>query len=145
MHKTSLHKPSLLETTMYESTTRNISVRVKSSFVEDDSAPADSYYFWAYTVEIANGGPETVRLRSRFWRITDSLGRTREVRGTGVVGEEPVLEPGDTFRYTSGLPLTTPSGVMLGAYQMENANGETFDVRIPLFSLDSPYEERAVN
>jgi ApaG protein len=140
MHKTDLH-----ETTMYETTTRNISVRVKSSFIEDDSAPADGYYFWAYTVEINNGGLETVRLRSRLWRITDSLGRTREVRGTGVVGEEPVLEPGDTFRYTSGLPLTTPSGVMLGWYQMESESGERFDVTIPVFSLDSPYEERALN
>lgn len=131
--------------TVYESITRNISVKVKSNFIEDDSAPADSYYFWAYTVEIANGSAETVRLRSRLWRITDSLGRTREVRGTGVVGEEPVLEPGDTFRYTSGLPLTTPSGVMLGWYEMESENGEKFDVTIPVFSLDSPYEERAMN
>lgn len=130
---------------MYETTTRNICIRVNSSFVEDDSAPADSYYFWAYTVEINNRGSETVRLRSRLWRITDSLGRTREVRGTGVVGEEPLLEPGDTFRYTSGLPLTTPSGVMLGWYQMENESGERFDVTIPVFSLDSPYEERALN
>lgn len=130
---------------MYETTTRNICVRVNSSFVEDDSAPADSYYFWAYTVEINNRGSEAVRLRSRLWRITDSLGRTREVRGTGVVGEEPLLEPGDTFRYTSGLPLTTPSGVMLGWYQMESESGERFDVSIPVFSLDSPYEERALN
>jgi ApaG protein len=140
-----MHQASQQDRAVYETTTRNISVRVKSSFIEDDSAPADSYYFWAYTVEIANGGAETVRLRSRYWRITDSLGRTREVTGTGVVGEEPVLEPGDIFRYTSGLPLTTPSGVMLGTYQMESANGETFDVSVPLFSLDSPYEERAFN
>lgn len=140
-----MHKRSLNETAMYETTTRNINVRVNSSFIEDDSAPADSYYFWAYTVEINNRGSETVRLRSRLWRITDLLGRTREVRGTGVIGEEPVLEPGDTFRYTSGLPLTTPSGVMLGWYQMESESGERFDVTIPVFSLDSPYEERALN
>jgi ApaG protein len=140
-----MRKKSLNEAAMYEAITRNICVRVDSSFIEDDSAPADSYYFWAYTVEINNHGPETVKLRSRLWRITDSLGRTREVRGSGVVGEEPVLEPGDTFRYTSGLPLTTPSGVMLGWYQMESESGERFDVTIPVFSLDSPYEERALN
>lgn len=140
-----MRKRGLNDTIMYETTTRNISVSVKSKFIEDDSAPADGYYFWAYTVEINNLGTETVRLRSRFWRIIDSAGRTREVRGTGVVGEEPLLEPGKTFRYTSGLPLNTPSGVMRGSYQMENESGEQFDVTIPLFSLDSPYEERALN
>jgi ApaG protein len=140
-----MHKSGQNEANMCETTTRNISVRVKSNFLEDDSAPADGYYFWAYTVEINNHGTETVRLRARSWRITDSLGRTREVRGAGVVGKEPLLEPGRTFRYTSGTPLTTPSGVMLGTYQMESENGEQFDVTIPVFSLDSPYEERALN
>jgi ApaG protein len=140
-----MHKSGQNETIMCETTTRNISVRVKSNFLEDDSAPADGYYFWAYTVEINNRGTETVRLRARCWRITDSLGRTREVKGAGVVGEEPLLEPGRTFRYTSGTPLTTPSGMMLGTYQMESESGERFDVTIPVFSLDSPYEERALN
>jgi ApaG protein len=140
-----MHKTGLNETTMYQTTTRNICVSVKSDFIEDDSAPGDSYYFWAYTVEINNRGTETVRLRARFWRITDSLGRTREVRGAGVVGEEPLLEPGRTFRYTSGTPLTTPSGVMLGSYQMESESGERFDITIPVFSLDSPYEDRSMN
>jgi ApaG protein len=129
----------------YEAITRDIKVSVEPSFLDKDSAPADDYYFWAYTVEIANGGATAVQLLSRHWRITDSEGRTQEVRGAGVVGEQPMLEPGESFRYTSGAPLRTPSGIMLGWYRMEAEDGERFDVEIPAFSLDSPYASRRVN
>src|SRR5262249_51501201 len=93
-----------------------------------------------YHVKIENMGSETVQLRSRYWRITDSKGEVHEVRGPGVVGEQPTLEPGDYFEYTSGTPLATPSGIMTGTYQMENERGEGFDIVIPPFSLDSPYQ-----
>ncbi len=129
----------------YEATTQDISVRVSSSFMEDDSSPVQSYYFWAYTVEIANRGSQAVQLLSRHWRITDATGRTQEVRGPGVVGEQPTLAPGESYRYTSGAPLRTPSGIMLGWYQMAREDGEMFDVTIPAFSLDSPYTLRSVN
>jgi ApaG protein len=129
----------------YKATTRGIQVSVVPSFLEQDSAPAQDLFFWAYTVEIVNRGKRTVQLLSRHWKITDSDGRTQEVRGPGVVGEQPTLEPGDSFRYTSGCPLRTPSGIMLGWYRMEAEDGETFDVVIPPFSLDSPYALRSVN
>lgn len=125
---------------MYQTTTRNIRVSVEPAFVEDYSLPADDHYVWSYRVTIENAGTETIRLRSRYWRITDANGRIQEVRGTGVVGEQPMLEPGDVFEYTSGAPLETPSGIMTGQYFMETKAGETFEVAIPAFSLDSPYQ-----
>ena len=129
----------------YEATTRGISVSVTPEFLEGDSAPLRDHYFWAYAVEIHNLSREKVQLVSRHWRITDALGRTQEVRGAGVVGEQPVLEPGETFRDTSGAPLRTPSGIMHGWYTMETEDGETFDVEIPAFSLDSPYSAQRLN
>ena len=129
----------------YEATTRNISVKVHPIFMEDDSSPMQNYYFWAYTVEIANNSLKSVQLLSRYWKITDASGRTHEIRGAGVVGEQPMLAPGESFSYTSGAPLRTPSGIMLGWYQMEAEDGETFDVTIPAFSLDSPYTLRRIN
>jgi len=130
---------------MYQAITRNIRVKVEPQFLGDRSSPEHNRYFWAYTVEIANLGREQVRLRSRYWRITDAHGHVEEVRGPGVVGEEPVLKPGEAFTYTSGCPLTTPSGIMAGWYQMEVAGGAEFNVEIPAFSLDSPFEARQVN
>lgn len=130
---------------MYQATTRNIRVRVEPQFMSDRSSPEHSRYFWAYTVEIANLGTEPVRLRSRYWRITDARGHVEEVRGPGVVGEEPLLKPGEAFTYTSGCPLTTSSGIMAGWYQMELPGGGEFNVEIPAFSLDSPFEARQVN
>jgi ApaG protein len=130
---------------MYSAVTRSIQVKVTPRFAADRSSPQNGYYFWAYTVEIANHGTETVQLKTRHWRITDALGRVQEVQGAGVVGEEPVLEPGEAFEYTSGVPLPTPSGFMLGSYGMECANGERFDIEIPAFSLDSPDGERVIN
>jgi ApaG protein len=129
----------------YEAVTHDISVRVTPQFREADSAPDEGRYFWAYSVEISNGGAETVQLRSRHWRITDANGRTEEVRGPGVVGKTPRLKPGESFRYTSGCPLSTPSGIMVGSYQMTKADGTLFSVDIPAFSLDSPHAKKSLN
>jgi len=125
---------------MYSETTRSIRVTVKPFYLEDQSSPQENHYVWAYHVRIENTGTETVQLRTRHWQITDSLGRIQEVRGPGVVGEEPRLGPGEAFEYTSGTPLPTPSGIMVGSYRMETVDGEAFDVRIPAFSLDSPHQ-----
>jgi ApaG protein len=129
----------------YEKTTRDIRVRVEPRFMADQSSPAESLFFWAYTVDIANLGEETVELRARHWRITDATGKVQEVRGAGVVGEQPVLRPGARFEYTSGCPLPTSSGIMVGAYRMRTESGEEFLVDIPAFSLDSPHAPRTVN
>ena len=130
---------------MYSETTREIEVTVKPIYLEDQSEPADNRYVWAYQVRIANTGGETVRLLTRYWKITDSLGRVQEVRGAGVVGEQPRLEPGESFEYTSGTPLPTPSGIMVGSYNMEADSGERFDVAVPAFSLDSPHQQVQLN
>jgi ApaG protein len=127
---------------MYEAVTRGIRIRVTPQFLEEESAPAEGRYLWSYTVDIRNEGRDTVQLRSRHWRITDATGRTQEVEGPGVVGQTPVLTPGASFRYTSGCPLPTPSGIMVGTYQMTSAAGERFNVSIPAFSLDSPHAKR---
>lgn len=129
----------------YTQTTRAITVTVEPSFLEDQSSPEESHYVWAYHVTINNEGTDTVQLRSRYWRITDAQGRTQEVRGVGVVGEQPVLRPGESFEYRSGTPLGTPSGFMMGSYQMETAEGERFDVTIPPFSLDCPSTPRNIH
>ncbi|WP_439816438.1 Co2+/Mg2+ efflux protein ApaG [Zavarzinia sp. CC-PAN008] len=130
---------------MYTKTTRSIGVTVRPLYLDDQSSPEENYYVWAYRVTIANTGNETVQLRDRYWRITDSFGRVQEVRGPGVVGEQPVLKPGETFEYTSGTPLTTPSGIMVGTYRMVTNDGESFDVAIPAFSLDSPHQAVRLN
>jgi ApaG protein len=123
---------------MYSETTRAITVTVLPFYLEQHSSPADGHYVWAYRVRIENGGADTVQLRNRHWRITDSTGRLHEVRGPGVVGEEPVLGPGQSFEYTSSCPLSTPSGFMVGDYEMETRSGERFLARVPAFSLDLP-------
>ncbi len=125
---------------MYSSTTSSITVTVEPIYLDDQSEPDDNHYVWAYHVRIENNGEKTVQLRTRYWRITDALGRVQEVRGDGVVGEQPVLQPGDVFEYTSGTPLPTPSGIMVGSYKMRADDGHLMDVDIPAFSLDSPYE-----
>jgi ApaG protein len=130
---------------MYSETTRSIRVSVEPIYLEDQSSPSDSRYVWAYRVRIENLGAETVQLRSRHWRITDGMGRIQEVRGPGVVGEQPVIEPGEQFEYTSGTPLPTPSGIMVGSYQMETTDGRRFNVAIPAFSLDSPHQPIRLN
>jgi ApaG protein len=130
---------------MYKAITRKIQVVVTPRFMPERSSTEKSYYFWAYTIEITNQGAETVQLKTRHWRITDAFGRVQDVRGAGVVGEEPVLPPGGSFEYTSGVPLPTPSGFMVGTYGMVAATGERFDIDIPAFSLDGPEERRTVN
>lgn len=130
---------------MYDRTTRSILVTAKPIYLETESEPEDGRFFWAYTISIENRGQETVQLLSRHWKITDALGNKQEVRGDGVIGEQPVLEPGERFEYTSGTPLSTPSGFMVGSYSMRNASGERFDIEIPPFSLDSPHMDGAVH
>ena len=124
---------------MYEATTDGIKVTVRPVYLEDQSEPSENHYVWAYHVRIENQGDRTVQLLNRYWRITDAAGRTQEVRGAGVVGEQPILEPGEKFEYTSGTPLATPSGVMVGTYEMESRDGDLIEVAVPAFSLDSPY------
>jgi ApaG protein len=130
---------------MYRAVTRQIVVTVQPNFMPERSSPEKGRYFWSYTIVIVNSGPETVQLKTRHWVITDGTGRQQDVRGEGVVGEQPVLGPGERFEYTSGVPLTTPSGFMTGSYQMVSDSGDRFDVDIPLFSLDSPDGGRTIN
>lgn len=130
---------------MYKATTQGIRVCVEPRFVEEESQPEKGKYFFAYTVEITNMSTERVQLRSRHWRIIDGDGKIQEVKGAGVVGEQPILGPGETFTYTSGCPLTTPDGTMQGAYTMASDSGETFRAEIPAFSLDSPFVKRVVH
>ena len=129
----------------YECVTRGIRVSVSPRFLEDQSDPDEPRYVWAYTVRINNESDRQVQVRTRYWRITDSRGQTDIVAGDGVVGEQPVIRPGEGFEYTSGAPLATPSGWMVGAYGVETPDGEVFDVDIPAFSLDSPHELRQVH
>lgn len=130
---------------MYRSTTHDIDVEVEPFYLPDRSDPDEMRFVWAYRVTIANNSDETVQLLARFWRITDGQGRTEEVRGPGVVGEQPELNPGDSFQYTSGCPLRTPSGFMVGTYTMRGDEGRLFEVDIPAFSLDLPDAGRSVN
>lgn len=130
---------------MYSAVTQSIKVTVRPVYLEDQSSPAENHFVWAYHVRIENQGNATVQLRSRHWRITDALGRLQEVRGAGVVGEQPVLKPGESFEYTSGTPLPTPSGIMTGTYEMEGEDGGRFDIKIPVFSLDSPHQPARIN
>lgn len=130
---------------IYESETRGVLVRVHPSFLPEQSDPEQRRWVWAYDVEIINRGEETLQLVARRWIITDALGRVEEVEGKGVVGEQPTLAPGDSFTYTSGCPLPTPSGVMVGSYTMITAAGERFEAAIPAFSLDLPGAPRVVN
>ena len=130
----------------YARTTRDVRVSVRSFYLADQSQPDDNHFVWAYHVRIENMGGATVRLLRRTWQITDARGRTQHVHGEGVVGEQPTLEPGEHFEYTSGTPLDTPSGFMVGAYHMTVlATGENFDVAIPAFSLDSPHQNGRVH
>jgi ApaG protein len=128
---------------MFEAETQQVVVRVRPRFLETQSDPDGGRFVWSYTVEIHNRSPEAIQLISRKWRITDDNGFTQEVIGPGVVGEQPVLAPGMGFEYTSGAPLATPAGVMVGWYQMIRVKDrKAFDVAIPAFPLDSPYAKR---
>lgn len=129
----------------YEQTTRGIRVAVEPAYLDDQSEPEEGRFLWSYTITIENRGKETVQLLSRYWHISDSLGHIQEVRGPGVVGAQPVLEPGQMFEYTSGCPLQTSSGAMVGRYHMRASSGESFEVDIPMFLLESPHERRQIH
>ena len=131
--------------TRYVRETRSIRVAVKPAYLDDQSDPEDGRYVWSYTVTIENKGAEAVQLMSRVWNITDGAGCTQEVRGDGVVGAQPVIAPGESFQYTSGCPLETASGFMVGRYRMVSASGEAFEAEIPAFLLESPYEQRQIH
>ena len=130
---------------MYRSTTKNVTVSVEPTYLSGESEPEQNVYVWAYKVRIENNGPETLQLKTRYWKITDAYGRVQEVHGKGVVGEQPILKPGDSFEYTSGTPLSTPSGIMTGTYAMEKANGALMDIAIPAFSLHTPDVAQRLN
>lgn len=130
---------------MYRQTTHGIEVTARPEFLEDESAPEKSRWFWAYTIIISNHSERTVQLESRFWRITNAAGKVEEVSGPGVIGEQPILTPGDSFQYTSGCPLDTESGTMFGHYIMRLADGNSLVVKIPPFSLDLPSKKRTLN
>jgi ApaG protein len=130
---------------MYRAVSRKIEVTVEPNFLPERSSVEHRRYFWSYTIVITNTGEETVQLRTRHWIITDATGRQQEVSGEGVVGEQPVLAPGERFEYTSGVPLPTASGFMSGRYEMECESGERFDIDVPTFSLDSPDSKRTLN
>jgi ApaG protein len=118
-----------------EATTNGVQVEVSARYAADHSTPQLGNWFFLYTVRIRNGGDETVQLLARHWVITDATGKVEEVRGPGVVGEQPVLQPGEAFEYTSGCPLATPWGSMRGRYEMRTASGAHFHAEIPSFDL----------
>ena len=122
-----------------------VSVFVEPIYLEDHSDPHEDNYLWAYRVKIKNNEEEKIKLISRHWKIFDSNGNHKEVKGKGVVGEQPTIEPGDEFEYTSGTPLKTSSGLMHGSYQMQSFDGKKFEVSIPAFSLDIPDKENKLN
>jgi ApaG protein len=124
---------------MSEATTNNIRVEVLSRHSPENSRPLEDEWVFQYTVRITNQGPETVQLLSRHWIIIDALEQTKEVKGPGVVGEQPVLAPGESFKYSSWCPLKTSTGLMHGTYQMVRAGGEQFDIEIAPFALRAPY------
>jgi ApaG protein len=130
---------------VYRATTRSIRITVTPNFMEAESSVDRGRYVWSYTIEIANLGLDAVRLLSRHWEITDANGNVQEVDGPGVVGEQPLIEPGGAFTYTSGAPLPTPSGIMVGHYTMRDTGGECFDVDIPAFALESPHVQRTLH
>lgn len=130
---------------MYRAITNGIEVSVEPYYLDDESEPEEHKYIWAYEVEIRNDSDIAVQLKTRYWKIVDSRGHVEEVRGAGVVGEQPIILPGESYEYSSGCPLTTDSGFMLGSYQMEREDGTLFDVAIPAFSLDLPDAIRSMN
>jgi len=129
----------------YTAETNGILIRVRPSYLAGQSDPDEGRWVWAYQIEIVNLSGSTVQLMARRWTITDGHGHVEEVRGPGVVGEQPVIEPGDSYAYASGCPLTTPSGSMVGAYFMQDAEGRMFEAAIPAFSLDVPDSRRVLN
>lgn len=130
---------------LYKETTQAITVSVEPFYLDDQSNPDEGHFIWAYHVRIENHSRQTVQLLDRHWHIADAMGRRQEVRGTGIVGHQPVLRPGESFEYTSGAPLEAPSGMMWGIYHVAPEKGESFDINIPTFSLDSPYQKKQLH
>ena len=130
---------------MFKATTHGITVNVLPVFIDERSDPESSQYFWAYRVSIENQSGGTIQLLSRYWHITDGIGRIEEVQGDGVVGEQPIITEGDTYTYTSGCPLQTSSGIMVGKYTMVDSSGRTFEIDIPAFPLDLPDHTPSIN
>lgn len=128
----------------YEATTAGVTVRVAPRFLDEQSDPRAGQFAWSYHIRIENGTDDDVQLIARHWIITDAVGRVEEVRGEGVVGEQPIIAPGGSFDYVSGCPLATPSGTMRGSFAMA-ARETLFEVAIPLFSLDSPDARRVLH
>ena len=126
---------------IYVAHTKDLAVKVRPEFLEEQSEPTENHFVWGYSIRIENNGSGPVQLLSRHWRVTDAFGNERRIDGDGVVGLEPVIDEDDFFEYNSGASLKTPSGFMQGTYTMEDENGEEFDIEIPLFSLDSPYQK----
>jgi ApaG protein len=130
---------------MFKATTHDVSVTVMPVYIDERSNPAASQYFWAYRVAIENNSDQTLQLLTRYWHITDSNGHVEEVSGDGVIGEQPIMKPGENFSYTSGCPLQTPSGIMVGYYMMQNEIGKMLKVEIPAFPLDLPDLSPVIN
>jgi len=130
---------------MYSATSHGIRVTVEPRYLEEESDPRKERFFWAYTVEIANEGDAPVQIVARHWIITDQRGKREDVRGLGVVGEQPRIGPGSSYTYTSGCPLTTPSGIMAGTYDAVAEDGRQLTVEIPAFSLDVPGTRHSLN
>lgn len=130
---------------MYAETTRSVLITVETEYLPEHSEPERGRYFWAYHITIENRGGETVQLLNRYWRIVDGAGHVDEVSGAGVVGEQPALEPGQAFKYTSGAPLAVPGGFMSGHYEMVTQSGERFNAIVPAFSLDLPHQAQRVH
>lgn len=130
---------------MYDKITQHIKITVIPTYLPDQSDPQQFHHVWAYTIQLQNTGEKTVKLLNRYWHITDANGGVQEVRGAGVVGEQPVLAQGDVFQYTSGVSLKTPSGIMMGHYEMVDMEGSSFLIEIPAFSLDSPEQVKRPN
>jgi ApaG protein len=130
---------------MYQESTNSVEITVQPFYLDEQSEPDSSRYVWGYHVTIHNQSSVTIQLLNRYWHITDGLGQVQEVRGPGVIGEQPVMAPGESFKYTSGCPLSTPSGIMAGFYEMEVDGGERFEAIIPTFSLDDPNQQVRLN
>ena len=130
---------------LFEAVTHDIHVAVRAGYLDDQSNPKESFYMWGYHITITNKRDQPVQLLSRHWVITDGAGQVRDIRGKGVVGQQPRILPGTSFRYSSGTPLATPTGFMQGHYEMITKGGETLSIEIPAFSLDSPVGTYQVN
>ena len=130
---------------MYSKTTNGVTVTVTPYFLDDQSSPNESHFVWAYQVNITNSSPASIKLSHRNWLIIDANGKVINVQGEGVVGEFPIIDPGESFEYTSGTPLKTNNGIMQGFYLVSYENGEKLKIDIPTFSLDSPYNKKKLN